>query len=89
MRSRLEMGVDLGGSTQVANAVQRPRTPVRFQDQNPSDPEDDEEEIEDADLQPSGVTTSNPSPRSYFGSLKTVTVPYFVSFRHFLNNFSK
>ena len=51
------------------NAVQRPtvrpRTPIwlinRFQDQDPSDPEDDEEEIED-------MATSNPAPRSYFGS---------------------
>ena len=72
------------------NAVQRPtvrpRTPIwlinRFQDQDPSDPEDDEEEIED-------MATSNPAPRSYFGRLKTVTLPYFVSFRHFLNNFSR
>ena len=49
------------------NAVQRPtvrpRTPIwlinRFQDQDPSDPEDDEEEIGD-------MATSNPAPRSYF-----------------------
>ena len=63
----------------------RPRTPIwlinRFQDQDPSDPEDDEEEIED-------MATSNPAPRSYFGRLTTVTLPYLtLPFRHFLNNF--
>ena len=60
----------------------RPRTPI-WLDQDPSDPEDDEVEIE-------GMATSNPAPpRSYFGRMTTVTQPYFVSIRNFLNNFSR
>ena len=55
----------------------RPRTPI-WLDQDPSDPEDDEVEIED-------MATSNPGPRSYFGRLTTVTLPYFVSFRNYFS----
>ena len=56
----------------------RPRTPI-WLDQDPSDPEDDEVEIE-------GMATSNPPPRSLFRRMTTVTLPaYFVSFRNYFS----